>query len=178
VRHHSSNEDLIQAIDGSHARISSVQRDLFALIVQADREEVWQGSGARGMAHWLCMRQRISEWKAHRWIAAAYALERLPRLWEAFSSGELGIDKVVELTRFATPETEAGLVRWANTVSGAHIRHRADLEARRETAEVREAERTRHLSWDLFDEGRCFDLRTQMPPRAGGGRHRDRAPGA
>jgi hypothetical protein len=163
----SDEEDLIQAIDGSHARISSVQRDLFALIADADRQEVLQGSGARGMAHWLCMRQGISEWKAHRWIAAAYALERLPRLSEAFGSGELGIDKVVELTRFATPETEAGLVGWANTVSGAHIRHRADLEARREISGVRQAERTRHLDWDFCDEGRCFDLRTQMPVAGG-----------
>jgi hypothetical protein len=164
---HSRTDELVQAIDGSHALISSVQRDLFALIADADREEVWQGSGARGMAHWLCMRQGISEWKAHRWIAAAYALGRLPRISEAFSSGELGIDKVVELTRFATAETEAGLVGWANTVSGAHIRHRADLEVRREISGVREAERTRHLSWDFFDEGRCFDLRTQMPAAGG-----------
>jgi hypothetical protein len=37
------------------------------------------------------------------WIACAHALGDLPLTGEAFSSGALGIDKVVELTRFATP---------------------------------------------------------------------------
>src|SRR6266540_3542070 len=69
--------------------------------------------GARDMAHWLGMRYGISDWKAHRWIAAAHALEDLPLLSEAFSPGELGIDKVVELTRFATAKTEARLIPWA-----------------------------------------------------------------
>jgi hypothetical protein len=54
------------------------------------------------MAHWLAMRQGISQWKARRWIAAAHALEHLTDLARALSSGELGIDKVVELTRFAS----------------------------------------------------------------------------
>jgi hypothetical protein len=44
------------------------------------------------------MRYGISWWKATRWIASAHALEGLPLLSEAFASGELGIDKVVELT--------------------------------------------------------------------------------
>src|SRR6266511_5656442 len=73
------------------------------------------------MAHWLGMRYGISDWKAHRWIAAAHALEDLPLLSEAFSSGELGIDKVVELTRFATPKTEARLIPLARGgVLGVH----------------------------------------------------------
>lgn len=70
------------------------------------------------MAHWLSMRYGISDWKARRWIAAAHALEGLPRISEAFASGELGIDKVVELTRFATAETEGRLITWAQRVSG------------------------------------------------------------
>jgi hypothetical protein len=59
------------------------------------------------------MRYGVSTWKAHRWIGAAHALERLPRLADALTGGTLGIDKVLEVARFATPETEAGLVRWA-----------------------------------------------------------------
>jgi uncharacterized protein DUF222 len=98
---HDDNESLIQGIDAFHSQISRAQRGLFPLIAEADRREAWQGSGARDMAHWLSMRQGISAWKARRWIDAAHALEHLPRLAEAFSSGELGIDKVVELTRFA-----------------------------------------------------------------------------
>jgi Domain of unknown function (DUF222) len=69
-------------------------------------------SPARDLAHFLAMRYGISEWKARRWIAAAHALEPLPKISEAFASGALGIDKVVELTRFATPVIRLRL-RWA-----------------------------------------------------------------
>jgi hypothetical protein len=55
------------------------------------------------MAHWLWMRFGVSDWKARRWMDATRTLESLPLLSQAFASGEIGIDKVVELTRFATP---------------------------------------------------------------------------
>jgi len=102
----SSNQELIAAIDAVHSRVGSAQRELLRLIADGDRNDVWRDSGARDMAHWLSMRQGISEWKARRWIAAAHALEALPALSRALSSGQLGIDKVVELARFATAETE------------------------------------------------------------------------
>ena len=98
-----ANDGLVGEMDAAHARISESQRQLFELIAEADRAEAWQGSGARGMAHWISMRYGISWWKADRWVRAAHALEHLPRLSEAFRSGVLGIDKVVELARFATP---------------------------------------------------------------------------
>src|SRR5437016_12140311 len=108
-------------MDGVHRHISASHRELFALIVRADRLELWRGSGARDMAQWLWMRYGLSDWKARRWIASAHALEGLPRIAEAFGAGELGVDKVVELTRFATPETEAGLISWGRAgVSGSH----------------------------------------------------------
>jgi len=101
---------LVTAIDAVHTRVSNAQRELLSLIAEVDRREAWRDAGARDTAHWLAMRYGISGWKAHRWIAAAHALEQLPRLSEAFARGELGIDKVVELTRFASPEIEARLI--------------------------------------------------------------------
>lgn len=129
--------------------------------------EAWRGSGAHDMAHWLTMRHGISDWKARRWIAAGRALEALPRISEAFASGELGIDKVVELTRFATAETEAGLVTWALGVSSGCIRHRADLELRRRIDEIADVERDRILSWWYFDQGKRFALEAELPAAQG-----------
>ena len=68
------------------------------------------------MAHWLSMRYGISHWKARRWIAASHALQNLPRISEAFACGEVSVDKVVELCRFATPGTEGRLLAWAGGV--------------------------------------------------------------
>ena len=72
---------------------------------------------------------------------APHALEHLTDLGHALDAGELGIDKVVELARFAEFETEAGLIAWATRVSCAAVRRKADLEVRRTLDDVREAER-------------------------------------
>ena len=93
---------LRHALDAAHARVGHAQRELLSLIAEVDRHEVWRDSGARDTTHWLAMRYGISGWKARRWIAAGHALELLPHVAAAFVRGELGIDKVVELTRFAS----------------------------------------------------------------------------
>jgi Domain of unknown function (DUF222)/HNH endonuclease len=140
---------------------------LFGLIAQADRSEMWEDWGARDTAHWLSMRYGISDWKARRWIAAAHALEALPLISQAFSSGELGIDKVVELTRFATPETERKLISWAQRVSCGAIRHKGDLALRRSIEKERDVDRSRRLSWWYYDQDRRFGLQADLPAAQG-----------
>lgn len=160
-------EKMISELDRAHADVGAAERRLLALIVEVDRHEAWRGDGARDLAHWLAMRYGISGWKAHRFIGAAHALEQLPRIAEALETGELGLDKVCELCRFAAPETEARLVRWAKEVSCATVRHRGDLEARRSMKETVEVERARSCSWWWFDEGRRFGLEAELPAAQG-----------
>jgi hypothetical protein len=162
-----SEEQLVAAVDATHATICRGQRELLSLIGEVDRRESWLGSGARDTAHWVSMRYGISCWKANRWIAAAHALEGLPRLADALVSGEVGLDKVVELTRFASPGTEADLVSWAKRVSCATVRHRADLERRASIQDDLDAERSRFLSWWYFDEGRRLGLEAELPAAQG-----------
>ncbi len=96
-------------------------------------------------------------------MGAAEALESLPLVSHAFGSGELGIDKVVELTRFATPETEAGLISWACARASGTIRRRAELERRRERSEVVEADHERFVRWCYTDDGARFGLDAELP---------------
>jgi hypothetical protein len=162
-----SDDELVDALDDSHRQVAHSQRELLRLIAEGDRRDVWRGTGARDMAHWLGMRHGISQWKARRWIAAAYALETLPDLSHAFSSGELGIDKVVELARFATFESEAGLIAWARCVSCWAVRHRADLTLRRSLEDAQETERGRFLSWWYLDDGTRLGLEGELPAAQG-----------
>ncbi len=161
------NADLIRGMDDAHARMCSAQRELFRHVAEADRCEAWADDGARDMAHWLWMRYGLSDWKARRWIGAARALEGLPRLSEAFSSGELGEDKVVELTRFATPETEGELITWARGVSSGRIRYHGDLAVRRSVEEAADSDRARTLSFWSLDEGRRLGLSAELPAAEG-----------
>ncbi|HEY7399507.1 MAG TPA: DUF222 domain-containing protein [Actinomycetota bacterium] len=162
-----NESDLIQAIDRAHVDVSIAQRHMFSLIAQVDRLQRWRGSGARDMAHWLWMRYGISDWKARRWIASAHALTDLPRISRAFAEGDLGIDKVIELTRFATPENEANLVRWARNVSCGGIRRKADVVLGAAVKDVVAADRARSLSWWWFDDGRRFGMQAELPAAEG-----------
>ena len=73
-----NDEALISRADEAQRRTCEAQRELFALIAQIDRRELWRDSGARDMARWLWMRYGLSDRKARRWIVAAHALEDLP----------------------------------------------------------------------------------------------------
>jgi hypothetical protein len=162
-----SNEELIRAVDAAHRELSRTHRELLRLIAEADRRALWHGSGARDMAQWLAIRQGISQWKARRWLSAAHALPHLTDLGHSLLSGELGIDKVVELARFADFESEAGLITWAKRVSCAAVRRRADLEVRRTIDDVRQVERARFLNWWHVDDGERVGLEGELPAAQG-----------
>jgi hypothetical protein len=115
----------------------------------------------------LGIRYGISYWKANRWIRAAHALPDLPLVSEAFAQGTIGVDKVVELTRFASPETERDLIRWAARVSVGAVRRKAGLAVRIPTEELVEVNRARFLSWWYLDEGKRFGLETELPAAQG-----------
>ncbi len=164
---HRTTASLVDDVRRLHQQISSQQRELLASLAALEEREAWLDDGARDMAHWVSMQLGVSYWKASRWLAAGAALRELPETERAFESGDLSIDKVVELTRLATPSREKGLIAWAERVSSGAIRRRADLENRIQRHEVQDAEESRAVSWWYFDEGRRFALEAELPASAG-----------
>ena len=77
------------------------------------------------------------------------------------------MDKVVELTRFATPETEAELLPWAERVSSGAIRHKAEIEVRRSLEERLEPQERRFLEWWPTEDGRSLALQGELPAAEG-----------
>jgi hypothetical protein len=163
----SSDHPLVASADRLHGVLCDTHLHLLRVISRIDAERLWDRDGARDMAHWLWMRYGISDWKARRWLDAARALPALPRITEALGSGRLGIDKAVELTRFATADTEADLLPWAERVSAGAIRARGDREARRPVDDAADVERSRGLGWWHEDEGRVLRLEGTLPAQAG-----------
>jgi hypothetical protein len=161
-----SDDQLIDRADALNSSVCGTQREFLGFIAEVDRRELWQESGAQNMPHWVCMRYGISYWKAQRWIKAAHTLEELPLLSAAFARGELGIDKVVELARFATPESEERLIVWAQHVSCGRIREKGDL-IHRSLEEAQEAEHVRSVSWWYFEENSRFGLSAELPAAQG-----------
>ncbi|MEX0754609.1 MAG: DUF222 domain-containing protein [Actinomycetota bacterium] len=160
------DDDLIARIDVVHARVGAAERELLELIALVDATDSWERHGARDTAHWLAMRYGISTWKAQRWIRAAHALEDLPRTAAALATGRLGMDKVVELCRFATPRTEVKLIRWATRVAAWAVRCRADRERAVEQT-VRENHAARSLIWWYEQQEGTFALSAHLPADQG-----------
>ena len=160
-------DSVVGELDEVHRRLASDERDLLRLIADADALRVWKDTGAPDMASWLSIRYGITVWKAHRWLHAAHALETLPALADALASGRLGIDKVVELARFASFEDEDGLIAWASRVSVSAVRRRADLAVRRAIEEVRDADRQRFVTWWYSEDGARFGIEGELPAAEG-----------
>jgi hypothetical protein len=158
---------LVARADRAHRAVGRAQLELLGAIGEVDRSGGWCGEEVHSCAQWVQLRYGVSAWKAQRWVAAARELEVLPVVSEALETGELGVDKVVELTRFATPGTEAGLVGWGKRVSSGAIRHRGDVELQRERGEVAQRERERSVRWWYSDEGRRFELEAVLPAASG-----------
>lgn len=151
----------------AHAAVTAHQSRLLEVVAECDREEVWAADGSRDVAQWLSAHLGISNWVARRWINAARSLPHLPRLRAAFEAGFIGLDKVTELSRFATPETEKELIGWARRVTVSGIRRRADLAGRPSRENTIEADKSRYLNLWWFDDGRRLGLEGSLPADQG-----------
>jgi hypothetical protein len=163
-----SDDHLIERADALNAQVCRSQLALLEVLAGLDDQgSSWEGWGAQDMAHWISLRYGVSYSKAERWLGAAHALRGLPLIREAFQRGELSLDKVVELTRLATPETEEVLVAWAGGVSAGRIRHQAELLRKAERDEAAQVDRDRTVSWYYYDEGRRLSLSADLPAADG-----------
>lgn len=161
------NQILKQDIRSEHASATRHQRSLFRLILEAEGSAIWADDGHRSLAQWLSAELGISNWEANRWVNAAHALPHLPHVDLAFEEARLSLDKVVELCRFAVPDTEARLVDWAQRVTPASIRRKADTEVRKSLEDVKDADRSRYLNYWWIDEGRRLELQGHFPADQG-----------
>ena len=162
-----SSKKLVSQLDSLHALQGSVQRQILGVIAQIDAEDAWQGDGARDLAHWVSMRYGLSSWKAHRIVGAARTLPDLTELAASLSSGALGLDKVLELARFASPQTQADLIIWAKRVSTAAVRRRADRSVTADIQREVDAHDDRSLSYWWLEDERRLGLQAELPAAEG-----------
>jgi hypothetical protein len=102
------------------AHLEAATARLLDLIREFDARGGW-GNGFRSCAHWLSWRVGLDLGAARERVRVARALSGLPLLTEALGKGELSYAKVRALTRIATPETEAQLVKVGRAGTASHI---------------------------------------------------------
>ncbi|MBA2366513.1 MAG: DUF222 domain-containing protein [Actinobacteria bacterium] len=159
--------ELIEGLHSLHFVLSVTRRKFLTIISELDERKLWRDQGCRDMAQWLSGRIGISQWMAGRWVNASHVITKLPLISAALESGRLGLDKVLELCRFATPETEQELIAWAKRVSVATVRHKADVFNRPQLEEVRTVDKARFLRWWWNQGGASLGLEGLLPAAEG-----------
>ena len=81
------------------------------LVGEYDASGGWKSWDMRSCAEWLSWRCQTAPGTAREHVRVARALRILPAVHGEFAAGRMGYAKVREITRIATPATEAGLVQ-------------------------------------------------------------------
>jgi hypothetical protein len=102
------------------AHLTAATARLLDLIREFDARGGW-ASGFRSCAAWLTWRIGLSPIAAREHVRVARALGTLPALAQALARGEFSYSKVRELTRVATPETEAQLLAIGRAGTAEHV---------------------------------------------------------
>ncbi|MBA3430101.1 MAG: DUF222 domain-containing protein [Actinobacteria bacterium] len=142
--------ELIGLSERTAATCGAADREALRVLAACDRAELWREEACRNTAEWAARHFHISAWKAAKMISSAHALEQLPYISASLEKGSLSLDKVIELTRFATPAAEVKLAAWARRTTPKGIRERADLEKRIPLKIVLDSHEARYFSswWD------------------------------
>ncbi len=165
-----SLETLEHQITELAAHIHAGNYRLLCLIAEFDRREGWFQWGILSCAHWLNWKCGIGLGAARDKVRVARSLESLPKISEAFRSGQVSYSKVRAMTRVATPENETYLLNIARHGTATHVERlvcnyrKVQRIAERERANTLFEERCVKFHHD--DDG-ALVLEARLPPETG-----------
>jgi hypothetical protein len=151
------------------AHLQAATARLLDLIREFDARAGWN-NGFRSCAAWLSWRVGYAPGAAREHVRVARALGTLPLLSQALARGELSYAKVRELTRVATPETEARLLAVGRAGTAEHVERivrgwrRMDRKAETQEAVRHHTARALHVYQD--EEG-AVRIRGRLAPEVG-----------
>jgi hypothetical protein len=123
------HEHLVSLKNKRHA----LEADELTYLLEAEESRLYWRRGHVTMVEYMERELRYSAHAAHERLRVARALVDLPKIREEFARGELTFSSVRELTRVATPETQAAWVDWARGRTASEVqrqvsgRKRGDL---------------------------------------------------
>jgi hypothetical protein len=140
------------------------------LVGEFDRREGWRSWECTSTASWLSWQCGIDPMTAREQVRVGRALAGLPKIKQAFGSGELSYSKVRALSRVATAETEETLVIIARHTTAAQLERlaRAYRTVRqREGLEEANDRHARRYARYYFDEDGSFVMSLRLSPEEG-----------
>ena len=150
---------------GIHAQTAELARDLAVY----DDHNGWCGKGMRDCADWVTCNLGFNPQNAKALMVAAQAARELPEVGEAFSAGELSVDKVRLLAPVVAPDDQTGWIRMAVESSSAEVarRCREARSAERVGPERDRAHRAQRRLHTWYDEENFFRISGALPPDEG-----------
>jgi hypothetical protein len=117
-------ESLERRIRERSARIHAETAELARNLALFDEHDGWRGMGLRDCADWVTCNLGYNPQNAKALMVAGHAACELSEVGEAFSAGELSVDKVRLLASVVSAEDEGGWVETARTSSPAELARR------------------------------------------------------
>jgi hypothetical protein len=106
---------LCGALNASHLR-------LVAIVAQALLDESWAIAGVRSPDHWLTMRAGLSPFHARQVVSVARRHAELPTVMSQFADGQLSLDQVSVIARYAPAHVEESVAELALNASVPQLR--------------------------------------------------------
>jgi Domain of unknown function (DUF222)/HNH endonuclease len=106
---------LCGVLNASYAR-------LVAIVGQALVDESWAGGGIRSPEHWLTIRAGLSPFRAKAIVDVARRSAELPAVMGQFADGQLSLDQVAVVARYAPAHVEASVAELAVNASVPQLR--------------------------------------------------------
>ena len=116
-----TDHDLEHDVCAVAAEVAALTARWLDLLCELVVRGIWADQGARTPAQWLSWKVGLAPSTARDHVRVAVRLRELPRVREAFASGELSYSKVRAITRVAVPEIEELLLRWADASTAAQL---------------------------------------------------------
>ena len=113
--------DLANEIRTLAGRINAADHQFLTLIAEFDRRTGWMADGMQTCAHWLNWKCGVAIGAARERVRVARALENLPMVSAAMSSGRLSYSKAREITRVGNESNEDYLLQIAEHGTAAHV---------------------------------------------------------
>lgn len=138
------------------------------LIGEYDRREAWASWDMRSCAQWLSWKCQLAPGTAREHVRVARALQGLPLVRAEFAAGRMSYYKVRELTRIATPGTEADLVEMTGPMTASQVERFARAHHRCTSADGQDPEPDESiLRWRLDADTGLLHLSARLAPADG-----------
>ena len=149
------------------ARVHAGMAALSADVAVFDDGGHWRGTDARSCAEWISRHLGFSRHDAEALLLAGHAVRELPKVAEAFSAGEISLDKARMLAPVVLPGDDERWARVARESTPGQLARRCREERRSRLVadadheRVQRAERGVRMWWDEFN---MFHLSGLFPP--------------